>query len=477
MSDFTIVVTSSGRHDLLEQTLQSFQQFADETALETIIVEDGPTEKPAWLVRGAFPRLGEVTWIGNGVTRGQVYSIDTAYERVKTPYIFHCEDDWGFSGGSRFIADSQEILEKYPEILQVLLGNYNAHPVERLPEYPFETKVWNWREAWSGFSWNPGLRRKSDWNMIGSYGRHVGYGEAGLGPECSLTSLYRDLGFRVACLPKVSVRHIGDTRSVARQAHKIPEKTLIIIPACHEYQYGSWQSDVHRDGHIQIGRLGSVRDTWSRDVAPHTPYLDYKFFFGRGANRQPLPDEVFLDVEDGYSFLPLKCSAAYRWARENGYKRVYKCDDDTYVWVDRLVRDMLSPRWEDEQYYGYRHLHGYVTGGAGYVLNGRAFTIMGTTKPVDYDHWAEDISTYKILERKGNISGVYNPGHQPGHSAHWFDTSLIDSAGTTVLGNVQGLPNPGDRVALRAIHAVKIEDMHELYSRWLPVAKREAVAA
>ncbi len=464
----TGVVTSCNRHDLLQRTLDSFNRFADLNLQETIIIEDSGAARPDWLQQGAFPRLGLVKWISNGCSRGQVYSIDTAYEQVTTEYIFHMEDDWEFIGGG-FLCQSTEILEKHPEIFQVLLGHYNGHPVERLPQYGFDTKTLNWREGWSGFSWNPGLRRKSEWDRIGSYGRHVGYASNGLGPELALSSLHCKLGFRVGCLGAVCVQHIGNSRSVARQPHKQPERTLIVIPACHSYKYDSWQSDIHVDGVSQLDRLTACRQTWLRDVAPHSDYLDYKFFYGEGWDRDPAADEVFLGVSDEYKFLPAKVYAAFRWAAENGYSRVYKADDDTYAWVDRIARDFLSPEWENEPYYGFKHDHAYITGGAGYVVNKQAFSIVSQVRPTDIDFWAEDIMTYRLLD-KANIHGKYHPGHQPGHQEHWFDTFRIDSAGRYQL--VKNMPSTCQQfpsVSLRAIHAVQPEKMRELYSRWAPV--------
>jgi len=464
----TGVIISSNRHDLLRQTLDSFNRYADLNLQETIFIEDSEAPRPEWLTQGAFPRLGIIRWIPNGCSRGQVYSIDTAYEQVTTPLIFHMEDDWEFIAGG-FLTRSLEIIEQHPEILQVLLGHYNAHPVEQLPQYQFQTKTLNWREGWSGFSWNPGLRRKSDWDKIGSYGRHTGYGANGLGPEISLSRLHERLGYRVAVLPTISVTHLGNSRSVARQPHRQPERTLVVIPACHQYKYDSWQSDIHVDGGSQLDRLAACRETWLRDIKPHSDYLEYRFFYGEGGSRAPEPDEVFLPVADEYRYLPSKLVAAYKWAAENGYKRIYKCDDDTFVWVDRLVRDFLSPEWESEPYYGFKHGHGYVTGGAGYVLNRQAFSVMAATRPVDIEHWAEDITTYKLLD-KSNIHGKYNPGHQPGHAAHYFDTGAIDSAGryplvTQMPSTLQNFPS----VTLRAIHAVQPDSMRALYTRWVPV--------
>ena len=42
--------------------------------------------------------------------KGQIQSIVDTYKKIKTPYIFHCEDDWIYTR-SGFIEDSLKILK------------------------------------------------------------------------------------------------------------------------------------------------------------------------------------------------------------------------------------------------------------------------------------------------------------------------------------------------------------------------------
>lgn len=463
----TGVVTSCGRHGLLQATLTSLAQNLDVPFERTIIIEDGPTPRPDWLGANShnlghpLRKLGPITWIQNGDRKGQVYSIDTAYEQVRTPYIYHCEDDWQFIGPVN-ITESQDILERFPNVLHILHGDYNAHPSEHCEGLPCRTKITDWR-GWGGFSWNPGLRRRLDYEAIGSYGRFSGYGTTGLGPELAISQFYAAQGFRVAVLPTISVQHLGDNCSVHNRPQTPTDavsrkpKALIIIPACHKYEYESWESDIHENGDRQLNRLQACRDTWLKDVAIHSPDLQYRFFFGRGGTRPPKADEVFLDVDDNYNHLPHKVIAAYEWAVANSFEVCYKCDDDTYVWVDRLYRDMYSSEWGSQQYYGFKHDHGYITGGAGMVLRGRALQTMARAAN-RIEHWAEDVNTYKTLDRV-NIQGVFHPGHQPGFHNHYYDIDSIDHMGTAVMWGTN------ERVALRAIHAVPPEQMYNLYRR------------
>jgi hypothetical protein len=78
--------------------------------------------------------------------------------------------------------------------------------------------------------------------------------------------------------------------------------------------------------------------------------LDVRFFRGRGATREPLEDEVFLDCGDAYLELPEKVKAAMSWAYKNGYDYTAKVDDDVVVkpkeWFSGFLRVDFSG-WQD----------------------------------------------------------------------------------------------------------------------------------
>ena len=110
-SDITLVVTSCGRLDLLKLTLESFDRFNTAPIREVFITEDSGDEA----VRAAIPPnwLEHCTVFVNKPKLGQLASIDLAYSKVSTPYIFHCEDDWEFYRPG-FVEDSRTILEGGP---------------------------------------------------------------------------------------------------------------------------------------------------------------------------------------------------------------------------------------------------------------------------------------------------------------------------------------------------------------------------
>ncbi len=207
-SDITLVVTSCGRLDLLKRTLESLDRFNTAPIREVFITEDAGDDG----VRAVIPAHWKehCTFFVNRPKQGQLASIDLAYENVKTPYIFHCEDDWEFYRPG-FMEDSRAILERRPEILQVWLRNYIydlcVHsPYIRLgareliggvPCYPLISD----KPEWQGFSLNPGLRRLKEYRLCAPF--------AAYGGEKALSQRYAELNLTAVTLEGDAVLHTG----------------------------------------------------------------------------------------------------------------------------------------------------------------------------------------------------------------------------------------------------------------------------
>ena len=177
-AEITVVVTSCGRQDLLERTLDSFLKYNTYPVHEFVVIEDGAGDANRHLAEKYRPY--NFKWLATGKRIGQMPAIDEAYRQVETEYIFHCEDDWEFTAPG-FIERSLAVLTANPTVLQVwirALHDTNQHPVMeptllagrvpyRLLQPGFHTDEWG---TWHGFSFNPGLRRRRDYESIGSFG-------------------------------------------------------------------------------------------------------------------------------------------------------------------------------------------------------------------------------------------------------------------------------------------------------------------
>lgn len=121
-----------------------------------------------------------------------------------------------------------------------------------------------------------------------------------------------------------------------------------------------------------VDRRLACLDTWMFDAtnAGADP------FFSIGTPEMSLKrdgDILFVPCQDDYLSLPLKTWFMCRYALDSGADFLFKCDDDTYVHVERL----LAKLEEGHDYTGYdvgtpQGILPYASGGAGYILSRKA---------------------------------------------------------------------------------------------------------
>lgn len=187
-------------------------------------------------------------------------------------------------------------------------------------------------------------------------------------------------------------------------------KVLIGILSCHKRAF---VSSVLRETWLDYGRV------------------DYRFFFGsdrigvphdprrpawaQDDSKKPLSDEVFLVVPDDLRQQPIKTRAMVSWAYNRGYDFLFKCDDDTYVRVPRL----LASGFEKYAYSGHvrtTSIFGpgkevvHAQGGAGYWIDRACMEIL--LRHDTTTNGAEDINVARVLLRQG-ISPVHDARYSP----------------------------------------------------------------
>lgn len=210
--EVTFVLTSCKRFDLLEPTLKSFFKHNTYPIKEYIIIEDSPDINKLNEVLRKFKGI-DFTVLYNNPQIGQLPSIDRAYSLVKTDYIFHCEDDWLFYKNG-FIEKSFSVLLENEKIVSVWIreqNDTNRHPVEPQVYHTrdnvgYKFMETGFHEIWHGFTFNPGLRRTKDYELIKPYTKWIG--EGGVSGE------YFKQQFRGAILLDGYVRHLGNHRRI-----------------------------------------------------------------------------------------------------------------------------------------------------------------------------------------------------------------------------------------------------------------------
>lgn len=163
--------------------------------------------------------------------------------------------------------------------------------------------------------------------------------------------------------------------------------------------------------HTQPEHMAAQRETWLQDLDDKA---DYKYCLGLPGGSEP--DVLYLYQADGPLWerrgdgvshrtwvLNRKVEALCRYAVERDYDYVFKCDDDTYVNVDRL----LASGFEQHDYSGSTDRHKaegigeyrWCQGGAGYWLSNKAAAIVAESGLTTIR--AEDFAVGGLLHRHG----------------------------------------------------------------------------
>jgi hypothetical protein len=212
-SPISFVITSCGRFDLLEDTLESFFHHNRAPIANYVLVEDSGEES----VRETLAKYAiEFTVLVNNPKLGQLRSIDRAYASVETPFIFHCEDDWRFFRGG-FIEESIRILNAFPHVSAILSRRTGQNPIfdeiflrariSQFEDIRFRIMDVDNVSPWGGYSFNPSVVRVADYKAIGPFSkfRH----------EPHISEEFARRGMAFACLEKPACETIGRGRHIA----------------------------------------------------------------------------------------------------------------------------------------------------------------------------------------------------------------------------------------------------------------------
>ena len=119
----------------------------------------------------------KLTLLFNEKKKGQIKSIVETYKLVNTPLIFHCEDDWVYTR-KNFIQDCLKIMDSDEKIIQVWLESkesasrldiFEYGPLQKVGNVGFRKVICKEGWEWGYFSFRPGIKRLSDYKLIGGY--------------------------------------------------------------------------------------------------------------------------------------------------------------------------------------------------------------------------------------------------------------------------------------------------------------------
>jgi GT2 family glycosyltransferase len=212
----TFTITSCNRIDLLEITLNSFMSINNYEIDEFIISDDSGDEEISKHLNKKYGDRFKI--ISNNPRLGLSKSLDNLFSSTKNEFIFHCEDDWMFDTNPNLISDSLSILTENPDIYQVSVRHDYDNPHKSVGEKQYtSTSVEYWilsqefrsmsTQVWNGYSWNPGLRRKSD------YLKMFPNGISEFGDEYNCASHTKRFNYKSAILVNTSCYHLGVERT------------------------------------------------------------------------------------------------------------------------------------------------------------------------------------------------------------------------------------------------------------------------
>lgn len=203
----TITLTHYNRLDLLERTISSFLETNSLAFDEFLIYDDSGNPDITNILK---TRYKDFTILGEEKSIGQRRALDMLFNVSKNEYIFHLEDDWFFDSNNQYMENSLKLLTNHPDVHQIWVRHSHDTPQKTVGDVQnFEGIEYyqldpNFRNEWNGFSWNPGLRRKSDYLKFFPNGFYP------IGDElkCSLHS--RQFNYKVLQLKATACYHIGD---------------------------------------------------------------------------------------------------------------------------------------------------------------------------------------------------------------------------------------------------------------------------
>jgi GR25 family glycosyltransferase involved in LPS biosynthesis/GT2 family glycosyltransferase len=126
----TFSVTSCKRLDLFTQTINSFIACCTDWRMidRWICVDDNSSSEDRIAMQKMYPFFE--FHMKSFEEKGHPQSMNIIREMVKTPYLFHIEDDWSFFSQKSYISDCLDVLSHDESVMQCLV-NKNYAEVEK----------------------------------------------------------------------------------------------------------------------------------------------------------------------------------------------------------------------------------------------------------------------------------------------------------------------------------------------------------
>lgn len=227
----TFTITSCKRLDLFEKTMNSFLNCCtDIDKIDSwLCVDDNSSEEDRAVMKRLYPFFE--FYMKEPHEKGHPVSMNIIRSKIKTPYIFHMEDDWKFFAPKPYITMCLDVLgdnnvlgqclvnknygETAKDCVSIIGGVFKIAPYgtryfihENCENDEQYDKFYNihGRGAncayWKHFSFRPSLLRKSVLDQLGAFSDITNF-------EMDYSERYYSAGYRSAFLDSVYCLHIG----------------------------------------------------------------------------------------------------------------------------------------------------------------------------------------------------------------------------------------------------------------------------
>jgi GR25 family glycosyltransferase involved in LPS biosynthesis len=305
----TFTITTCKRYDLFEKTMNSFLTCClDVDRIDKwLCVDDNSSDEDREKMGKNYPFFE--FYFKNKSEKGHPQSMNIIRNKVTTPYIFHCEDDWKFFAKRNYITDCLQIINDDSKIGQCLI-NKNYTEVENIKivggiyktvsagvcwgegmcsrvggkryyihEYcstPQEYEVFNRKynglsncAYWPYFSFRPSLLKTDILKSIGEFNETISHF------EMEYSNRYKNSGYVSAFLEGIYCLHTG--RLTSERFDQTRSNAYILND---EKQFGDKE---HRSLDLNIKtyiiNLDRRKDRWEKfQTYKEVKCLDYKRF-------------------------------------------------------------------------------------------------------------------------------------------------------------------------------------------------------
>lgn len=226
----TITMTSCKRLDLFKKTVYSFLNCCQDLYLinEWIVVDDNSSNEDRTVMKTIFPFIKFI--FKTTEEKGHAKSMNILRECVKTPYVFHMEDDWIFYRKEKYLDKCIEVLQENINHGQCLINREYGERSQCFDIYSTESKTTEMQKIryythyflkdkelsefneknktkncvyWPHYSLRPGMMKTSVWRDVGPYNENSNHFEMEYGYR------YISKGYETCFLDNMYSWHTG----------------------------------------------------------------------------------------------------------------------------------------------------------------------------------------------------------------------------------------------------------------------------